>query len=114
HESCSTLNALGVSEQPKALIRAVRGTTLVAFKGSDVCCGFGGTFANSFAPISTALVSQKVNFFMESGADLLLMCDPGCLLNIGGYLHRHHPDKRAMHLAEFLADHLPDVRRRSA
>lgn len=107
HESCSTLNGLGVSAQPKALLGAVRGTTLVAFKGADVCCGFGGTFSNSFPEISTALVSQKVGFFLESGADLLVMCDPGCLLNIQGYLHRHHPGKQAMHLADYLAGALP-------
>jgi len=107
HESCSTLNALGISEQPKTLIRSVPGTVLVDLKGADVCCGFGGTFANAFPEISTALVAQKVKYFLESGADLLVMCDPGCLLNIQGYLQRHHPEKQAMHLAQFLADHLP-------
>lgn len=112
HESCSTLNALGISEQPKALIRSVRGTVLVDLKGADVCCGFGGTFANTFPEISTALVAQKVDYFLESGADLLVMCDPGCLLNIQGYLHRHHPEKRAMHLADFLAERLPAGPRR--
>ena len=106
HESCSTLNALGVSAQPKALIRSVEGAELVELTGADICCGFGGTFANSFPEISTALVRQKTEYFLESGADLLVMCDPGCLLNIRGYLDRHHPDKKATHIADFLADSL--------
>ncbi|MDA8137322.1 MAG: (Fe-S)-binding protein [Desulfobacteraceae bacterium] len=104
HESCSTLNALGIGPQPKALISAVRGASLVYFKGADVCCGFGGTFSNAFPDISTALVTQKVNAYIESQADLLVMCDPGCLLNIQGFLHRRHPERRALHLAEFLAE----------
>lgn len=108
HESCSTLNGLGVSDQPKALIRAVHGTTLVELAEADVCCGFGGTFANSFPEISTAMAAQKARRFVESSADLLLMCDPGCLLNIQGYLNRHHPERRAAHLADFLADGLSD------
>ena len=103
HESCSTLNALGVSAQPKALIRSVRGTELVELTGADICCGFGGTFANSFADVSTALVRQKAEYFLASGADLLVMCDPGCLLNIQGYLDRHHPGRGAVHLADYLA-----------
>jgi L-lactate dehydrogenase complex protein LldE len=107
HESCSTLNGLGVSAQPKALLGAVQGTTLVPFKGADVCCGFGGTFSNAFPEISTALVAQKVAGFLASGAELLVMCDPGCLLNIQGYLHRLHPGKQAMHLADYLAGALP-------
>lgn len=102
HESCSTLNGLGVSAQPKALIASTQETRLVELKGADICCGFGGTFANSFGDISTALVAQKVQYFMESGADVLVMCDPGCLLNIQGYLSRHHPQYSAMHLADFL------------
>jgi len=104
HESCTTLNVLGISYQPKQLIQSTRGTALIELKGADMCCGFGGTFANSFPEISTALVAQKVNHFIESGADVLVMSDPGCLLNIRGYLSRHHPDKRAIHLAEFLAE----------
>jgi L-lactate dehydrogenase complex protein LldE len=84
----------------------VRGTELVELTGADICCGFGGTFANSFADVSTALVRQKAAYFIDSGADLLVMCDPGCLLNIQGYLDRNHPGKRALHLADFLADSL--------
>jgi L-lactate dehydrogenase complex protein LldE len=111
HASCSTLNALGIADQPKALIQAVRGATWTELKEADVCCGFGGTFANTFPEISTALVAQKARCFLESGADLLVMCDPGCLLNIQGYLNRHHPHRRAAHLADFLADSLPRQRR---
>ncbi|RJQ69223.1 MAG: (Fe-S)-binding protein [Desulfobacteraceae bacterium] len=107
HESCSTLNGLGISEQPKALLRAVHGATLVELVEANVCCGFGGTFATSFAEISTAMAAQKARRFLESGADLLVMCDPGCLLNIQGYLTRHHPGRQAAHLADFLADNLP-------
>jgi L-lactate dehydrogenase complex protein LldE len=48
------------------------------------------------------MVADKVEAYMESGADLLVTGEPGCLLNILGYLSRHHPHKRAVHLADFL------------
>lgn len=104
HESCRVLNGLGVSEQPKKLIRAVSGTELVPMQGERVCCGFGGEFSTNYPEISEALVSEKVANYLASGADLLVACDPGCLINIGGYLHRHHPEKRALHIASFLAE----------
>lgn len=103
HESCHVLRGLGVSAQPKRLISAVKGTKLVPMNQGDFCCGFGGEFANHYADISEAMVQDKVQNFLESGADLLILCEPGCLLNIGGYLSRHHPQKKAMHLASFLA-----------
>lgn len=102
HESCNLVNGLGVIEQPKKLIRAVKGTALVSMDRADVCCGFGGEFSHHYSRISEAMVADKVEAYLESGADLLVTGEPGCLLNIGGYLSRHHPHKRAVHLADFL------------
>lgn len=106
HESCSLLNGLGISEQPKRLIRAVKGASLVPMHAADVCCGFGGAFSFHYPEISGAMVADKVRNYLDSGADLLLLGEPGCLLNIGGYLAKNHPDRKAMHLASFLAEHL--------
>jgi L-lactate dehydrogenase complex protein LldE len=103
HQSCHILRGLGVSAQPKKLISAVKDAELVTMKDDDFCCGFGGEFANDYPDISEAMVQDKVQNYLESGADLLILCEPGCLLNIGGYLSRHHPQKKAMHLASFLA-----------
>ncbi|MDO8955398.1 MAG: (Fe-S)-binding protein [Deltaproteobacteria bacterium] len=103
HESCHILRGLGVSGQPKKLIKAVQGTQLVPLNAAESCCGFGGEFANNFPDISESMVKDKVENYLSSGADLLLLCEPGCLLNIGGFLSRNHPGKKAMHLASFLA-----------
>jgi len=105
HESCHILRGLGVSEQPKKLIRAVKGAQLVPLNAADTCCGFGGEFANHYPDISESMVRDKVENYLSSGADLLLLCEPGCLLNIGGFLSRNHPGKKAMHLASFLAQY---------
>jgi len=103
HESCHILRGLGVSEQPKKLIKAVKGAQLIPLNAADSCCGFGGEFANQFPDISEAMVKDKAENYLTSGADLLLLCEPGCLLNIGGYLSRNLPGKKVMHLACFLA-----------
>jgi L-lactate dehydrogenase complex protein LldE len=104
HESCHILRGLGVSEQPKKLIRAVKGAELVPLNAADACCGFGGEFANNYPEISESMVKEKVENYLASGADLMLLCEPGCLLNIGGFLGRNHPGKKVMHLANFLVD----------
>ena len=109
HESCHVLRGLGVSAQPRKLISSVKGTELVALRGAESCCGFGGEFANAYPDISQAMVQDKCDGYLESGADILILCEPGCLLNIGGYLSRNYPDKKVMHLAQFLETSLsPD------
>lgn len=104
HESCHLLRGLGISEQPKKLLQSVEGTTLIPLKNADVCCGFGGQFAARYPDISENLVKAKVSSFLAANADILIVSEPGCLLNIDGYLHRHYPEKRVTHLACFLSD----------
>lgn len=103
HESCHILRGLGVSHQPRLLLEKTEGATLLPLNQADMCCGFGGEFASRYAFISEEMVREKVGHYLDSGADCLVISEPGCLLNIGGYLDRNHPGKKAIHLAEFLA-----------
>lgn len=105
HESCHILRGLGISEQPKKLIQAVKGAQLVPLNAADACCGFGGEFANHYPDISESMVKDKVEDYLSSGADVLLVSEPGCLFNIGGFLSRNYPGKKVMHLASFLAEY---------
>ncbi len=110
HEACHVLRGLGVSEQPKKLIRAAAGAEFVPLNAADACCGFGGEFSFHYPDISEVMVAEKAANFINSGADALVLCEPGCLLNISGYLHRHHPDRKVFHLATFLAGNGKGVR----
>ena len=111
HESCHIFRALGISHHPKKLIAAIKGTQLVEMQNATACCGFGGEFSVGFPEISEEMVKDKVQNFLNSGADVLVMNEPGCLLNINGYLHRNHPEKGAMHLASFLYENSREVSR---
>jgi L-lactate dehydrogenase complex protein LldE len=110
HESCHILRGLGISEQPKKLISAVKGADFIPLNSADKCCGFGGEFANNYPDISEEMVKDKAENYINSGADILILCEPGCLLNINGYLSRNHPGKKAMHIASLLANTGGEVR----
>ena len=70
---------------------------------SDRCCGFGGSFSIKYADISTAMVTDKINNIIASGADTVVGCDMGCLMNIQGMLSRKGSDIKIMHIAQILA-----------
>jgi L-lactate dehydrogenase complex protein LldE len=103
HDSCHLLRTLGIGRQPRQLLSHVRGLRLVEMAHSDRCCGFGGTFAVKYPDISTALVADKVSRILETGADTVVGCDMGCLLNIEGYLTRMGHPVKVKHIAEVLA-----------
>ena len=103
HDSCHLLRELGVEEQPRKLLRKVRGIDLVEMEGYKVCCGFGGTFAVKFPEVSVAMGQDKLGFATQAGAEYLVACDSSCLMHLGGLIHRQALPLKTMHLAEILA-----------
>jgi L-lactate dehydrogenase complex protein LldE len=103
HDSCHLLRCLHVQEQPRRLLRKVSGAEFVELYDSDKCCGFGGSFAVKYADISAAMVEDKVDNIIASGADTVVGCDMGCLMNIQGMLSRKGSDIKIMHIAQILA-----------
>jgi L-lactate dehydrogenase complex protein LldE len=103
HDGCHALRELKLKDEPRQLLRAVRGLDLVEMKEAETCCGFGGTFAVKFPQISTAMDEVKCHSIVETGADVVVSNDSSCLMQITGYLSRHGKAVRGMHLAEILA-----------
>ena len=104
HDSCSGLRELGIQSQPRKLLAGVDGLSLNEMEGSDVCCGFGGTFCVKYSDISNAIVTKKTASIEATGARTLLAGDLGCLLNMAGKLKREGSNVEARHVAEVLAD----------
>ena len=103
HDSCSGLRELGIQAQPRRLLSTVRGLDLVEMTDSDVCCGFGGTFAVKYGEISNSIVEKKTESVAASGAPVLLAGDLGCLMNMAGKLSRQGSAVEVRHIAEVLA-----------
>ncbi|MFV0281762.1 MAG: (Fe-S)-binding protein [Rhodoblastus sp.] len=104
HDSCSGLREMGVQAQPRKLLGTVAGLELVEMKDSDVCCGFGGTFAVKFGEISGQIVERKTQDILAVEAPVLLAGDLGCLMNMAGRLSRKGSPREVRHVAEVLAD----------
>lgn len=103
HDSCHLFRNLGIADQPRKLISKVKGIQLVEMKNSDKCCGFGGTFAVKYSDISTAILEEKVDNIIATGADFVVGCDISCLMNIQGMLSRRDSHIKTMHIAQLLA-----------
>ena len=103
HDSCSGLREMGVQDQPRQLLASVKGLQLVEMRGTEECCGFGGTFCIKYPEISTRMVDTKIAHIEASGAGTVLGGDLGCLLNIAGRMKRRGVPVRVLHTAELLA-----------
>jgi len=102
HPSCHLLRGLGVRDQPMAVMATVRGVEQGPVHEQEECCGFGGLFSLKNAEISAGMLERKLAALEASGADRVVSCDLGCLLHIGGGLHRRNSALRVQHLAQLL------------
>ena len=102
HPSCHMVREMGVREAPKALLGQLEGVTLLPLPDEGECCGFGGTFAVKQAPLSRAMVGDKSRAVEESGAEVLVSGDAGCLLNIEGTLTRNGSSVQCLPLPLFI------------
>jgi L-lactate dehydrogenase complex protein LldE len=103
HDSCAGLREMGVRDQPRKLLAGVKGLELTEMRGTEECCGFGGTFCLKYPEISTKMVDDKIAHIEASGAAAVLGGDLGCLLNIAGRIRRRGLPVRVIHTAELLA-----------
>jgi L-lactate dehydrogenase complex protein LldE len=103
HDSCSGLRELDIHHQPRALLDKVSDLELKEMTDSNVCCGFGGAFCVKYPKISEHLVSNKVGNVVDSGAEMVLGGDLGCLLNIAGRIKREGHAAKVYHVVEVLA-----------
>jgi L-lactate dehydrogenase complex protein LldE len=103
HYPCHLTRGLGVRSEPLELLRAVRGLALIGLNEPDTCCGFGGIFSVVYPEVSRAMMETKVKNIAASGAEVVVVSEPGCLVNIRGGLVKAGSRARAMHLIEILA-----------
>jgi len=102
HPSCHLSRGLGVDRQPRALLAAVQGATIVELPNADECCGFGGIFSVTHPEVSKEMLLKKIGNLELSQSPTLVIPDAGCLMHIAGGLHRLGKPQRTLHLAEVL------------
>ena len=103
HDSCAALRECQIKEEPRQLLRNVQGLELIEMNDVETCCGFGGTFAVKFEPISIAMGDQKTNNAKATGADYIISTDMSCLMHIDGCNKHKHAGLTVMQLADVLA-----------
>jgi L-lactate dehydrogenase complex protein LldE len=102
HPSCHLLREMEVRDEPQQLLQPVSGLELSDLPQAEVCCGFGGTFSVKYPHISEAMLADKIDNVISTGADTLVSCDMSCLMNIDGGLSRRDSHVKVRHLAQVL------------
>jgi glycolate oxidase iron-sulfur subunit len=103
HDSCHLVHGLGVRDAPRTLLASIPGVKLIEMAESDLCCGSAGSYNLTEPAMARELARRKVDNIIATGADYVVMSNPGCEFQIAAELRRRGAKTRAIHLADFLA-----------
>jgi glycolate oxidase iron-sulfur subunit len=91
HDACHLGHAQKIRQQPRDVLRSVPGVELVELPEAEICCGSAGIY-NMLQPEAAGdLGRRKADNIRDTGADLLVTANPGCLLQIRKYLEGDLP-----------------------
>lgn len=104
HDSCAGLRECKIKQEPRQLLQKVKGLELLEMEDVETCCGFGGTFAVKFEPISIGMADQKITHATATEAQYLISTDMSCLMHLDGYIKHKGANLKVLHLADVLAN----------
>jgi Fe-S oxidoreductase len=74
----------------------------------DMCCGMGGSYSIKLPEISAPILQRKLHNIKNSGATLVAMDCPGCVMQIRGGMDQDGAAISVRHTVELLAEQLQD------
>jgi len=101
-DSCHLGHAQRVRTAPRRLLAAVPGLQLVELKETEICCGSAGIYNVVHNDIAERLLQEKMRRIEETGAELILTANPGCLLQLRAGVARSGNRRRVLHVVELL------------
>jgi glycolate oxidase iron-sulfur subunit len=102
HDACHLAHGQRVRTPPRTLLAAIPGLTLAPLRESDFCCGSAGIYNLQHPEPARELLDRKLDRLTETGAQMVVAGNPGCLLQIAAGLRARRMSMRAAHTIELL------------
>jgi glycolate oxidase iron-sulfur subunit len=103
-DACHLAHGQRIRSQPRALLRAIDGVTLVDIADSERCCGSAGIYNVTHPDLSRDLQRQKVAAILDARPDVVVSANPGCMLQIAAGLRAAGSQVPVVHVMRFLDD----------
>lgn len=109
HDGCHGLRLLGLRDGARTLLHNTQNAAVNELPECDVCCGFGGLFSVKMPNVSGAMLDTKITNIEAADAQTIVTGDASCLTQMNGGLSRQGSAKRVRHIADVLADGIPEA-----
>lgn len=102
HDACHLGHAQRVREAPRRLLSLIPGLELRELPETEICCGSAGTYNLNHPEMADRLIQRKLQNILDTGAQITLASNAGCLLQIGREVRRQRKPILVMHPMDLL------------
>jgi glycolate oxidase iron-sulfur subunit len=102
HDPCHLSRHLGITSQPRQVIKSISGVEYVEMPNADRCCGMAGAFSMHYYDLSKEIGDKKAASIKSTGADIVVSSCPGCEIQLIDSLLRNKVPVKVMHIMELL------------
>src|SRR5437763_276477 len=102
HDACHLRHAQRIIEQPRKLLRAIPGLTLLEVPDPEQCCASAGVYTLIQPESADQIGTRKVENVLSVSPELLVSGNPGCTLQIQAKLRDRGLTLPALHPIELL------------
>lgn len=103
-DSCHLRNVNGVKDEPREILKAVKGSLFVEMPGAHLCCGSAGVYNLLQPEMASRILGLKMEEVKRVQATTIITTNPGCLLQMKVGVEREglSGTARAMHVVDFI------------
>ena len=104
HDPCHMVRGVGVSAQPREVIRSIPGVAFEEMKKPDRCCGSAGSFSLTHYALSSKIRDKKIADILSVMPDRVLTSCGACRMQIEEGLYHAGCAASVSYVAELLAE----------
>lgn len=104
HDPCHLSYGLGVRDQPRQILKAIKGIDFIEMKHADECCGFAGFFSMQFKNIARSIGIKKIENISATSADTVVTSCPGCIMQLESLKRENRKKFKIKHIVEVIEE----------
>ncbi len=102
HDPCHLSRHLGITSQPRQVIKSISGIEYIEMPNADRCCGMAGAFSMYYYDLSKEIADKKAASIEATGADIVVSSCPGCEIQLIDSVVRNKLPVKVMHIMELI------------
>ncbi len=102
HDPCHLIRYQNIKDQPRAILKGLKGLTFVEMANADACCGMGGSFSVDHYDLTKKIADKKMAGIKATNADIVVTACPGCMINLMDNVKRSQMPQQVHHFLELI------------